>query len=156
SFGLGDFRSMGMRIHTRRLMALLAAYAVVLLIAGGWIATAAGAGAGRGAARGRAGAATGAGTAGQAPAARAGATTAPAASTPASANMAFFESKIRPVLVKECYGCHSASTKDVSGSLFLDTKQGMRRGGDSGPAIIPGNVEASLLIKAIRYTNNDL
>ncbi len=92
--------------------------------------------------------------------AHAPATPAPPAAKPATAPssdaMAFFESKIRPVLSKQCYECHSASVKDVSGGLFLDTRQGIRRGGEHGPAIVPGNVEGSLLIKALRYTNNDL
>ncbi len=69
---------------------------------------------------------------------------------------AFFESKIRPVFVKECYGCHSAKLNEVSGGLLLDSRQGIRRGGERGPALVPGNVEESLLIHAIRYTDEDL
>ncbi len=85
-----------------------------------------------------------------------GAKSAGAVAAPGGDGAAFFESKIRPVLVKQCYGCHSADVKDVSGGLFLDTRQGIRRGGEDGPAVVPGNVEGSLLIKAIRYTDKDL
>src|SRR5437870_4702571 len=146
-----------MRIHTRRLLVVLGVYGIISLIAWGWMTTPSGA-----AAPGnRAGNRAGRGAAAGAGAARGTATPPPAtpttpAASPANSNMAFFESKIRPVLVKECYDCHSAGTKDVSAGLFLDTKQGMRRGGESGPALVPGNVEASLLIKAIRYTDKDL
>src|SRR6476659_3428547 len=63
----------------------------------------------------------------------------------------FFESKIRPVLAKNCYGCHSAATKVISAGLQLDTRDGMRKGGISGPAIIPGRSSKSLLVRAIHY-----
>lgn len=66
--------------------------------------------------------------------------------------MAFFEKKIRPVLVRECYGCHSGEKgKKVRGGLSLDSREGMLQGGDSGPAIVPGNPSRSLLIKALRH-----
>ena len=64
----------------------------------------------------------------------------------------FFEQRIRPVLVEHCYECHSASSDPVEGRLRLDTREGLRRGGESGRAIVPGDVEASLLIQALRYT----
>jgi hypothetical protein len=64
----------------------------------------------------------------------------------------FFEAKIRPVLVKSCYECHSAKAAKVKGGLLLDTKAGIRKGGDSDrPAVVPGNVERSLLIKSLRH-----
>jgi hypothetical protein len=63
----------------------------------------------------------------------------------------FFESKVRPVLVDHCYECHSAKAKALKGGLRLDTEDGMRKGGDSGPAIVPGDLEASLLLKAVSY-----
>ena len=61
----------------------------------------------------------------------------------------FFETKIRPVLVKECYGCHSNKAGNVRGGLRLDTKQLTYVGGSSGPAIVPGDLEGSLLYNAI-------
>ncbi len=69
--------------------------------------------------------------------------------------LAFFEAKIRPVLVESCYECHSAGKKQ-KGGLLLDTKGGWEKGGDTGPAIAPGDVEKSLLVKAIRHTDPDL
>ncbi|MFN3193943.1 MAG: PSD1 and planctomycete cytochrome C domain-containing protein [Aureliella sp.] len=63
----------------------------------------------------------------------------------------FFESKIRPVLVKECYGCHSEQAGNVRGGLRLDTKELMHIGGSSGPAIVPGNIEDSLLFNAMNH-----
>jgi hypothetical protein len=68
----------------------------------------------------------------------------------------FFEKKVRPVLAQHCYKCHSAQAKSVKGGLFLDTRDGLRKGGDSGPAIVPGKPDASLLVKAVRYTDDAL
>jgi dienelactone hydrolase/cytochrome c553 len=68
-----------------------------------------------------------------------------------TANLAHFEKKIRPVLVAQCYSCHAADSKEIKGGLALDTRDGIRRGGDSGPAVVPGDVSASLLIAAIRH-----
>lgn len=70
------------------------------------------------------------------------------------AGQAFFEAKIRPVLVAKCYGCHSAAAAakdELEAGLHLDTKPGLARGGDSGVAIVPGKPSQSLLIKAIEY-----
>ena len=66
-----------------------------------------------------------------------------------SAGIAWFESKIRPVLVERCYECHSAQAKKLRGGLRLDTREGTRTGGDTGPAVVPGNLDESLLLKAI-------
>jgi len=68
----------------------------------------------------------------------------------------FFEKKVRPVLVAHCYSCHSAEAKSVKGHLLLDTKQGWLKGGDTGPAIVPGDPGKSLLIEAIKYENSDI
>jgi hypothetical protein len=68
----------------------------------------------------------------------------------------FFESKVRPVLIENCYKCHSATGEKIKGGLTLDTKEGLLKGGSSGPAIVAGNAERSLLIKAIRYTDPNL
>ena len=63
----------------------------------------------------------------------------------------FFESKIRPVLVKQCYECHSADAKKLGGKLLLDAPSEMIAGGESGPSLIPGNPDESLIIQALRY-----
>jgi len=68
----------------------------------------------------------------------------------------FFENKIRPVLADNCYKCHSTLAEKVKGGLLLDSRESVLKGGDSGPAIVPGDPEASLLVKAIRYTDPDL
>lgn len=69
------------------------------------------------------------------------------------ANEAFFESKIRPLLVTHCYECHSG--EKTKGGLALDTRAGWEKGGTSGPAILPGKPDESLLIKAVRYQDED-
>src|SRR5947208_16122477 len=63
----------------------------------------------------------------------------------------FFEKNIRPVLVANCYQCHSATAKELKGELRLDTKEGVRKGGESGLAVVPGKPEESLLIRALRH-----
>ncbi|MEO7299980.1 MAG: DUF1549 domain-containing protein, partial [Verrucomicrobiota bacterium] len=68
----------------------------------------------------------------------------------------FFEIKIRPIFVEHCYKCHSADAEKLKGDLFLDSKAGIFKGGESGAAIVPGDVEKSLLIKAVRYIDKDL
>ena len=64
---------------------------------------------------------------------------------------AFFEKKIRPVLVEHCYECHSSTAKKIKGGLMLDSRAGVIKGGDNGPVISPGQPEASLLIQSIRH-----
>src|SRR5205809_4291750 len=68
----------------------------------------------------------------------------------------FFEKKIRPVMVERCYECHSATAKKLKGKFRLDTKEDFEKGGDTGAAVTPGDPEKSLLIKAIRYKDEDL
>jgi Protein of unknown function (DUF1553)/Protein of unknown function (DUF1549)/Planctomycete cytochrome C len=68
----------------------------------------------------------------------------------------FFEKKIRPVLVDHCYLCHSSSSPQVQGGLLLDSRDGLLKGGKSGPALVPEEPDQSLLIKAVRYTEKDL
>lgn len=68
----------------------------------------------------------------------------------------FFENKIRPVLAEQCYSCHSTTSKKLKGSLFVDSREGLLKGGDTGPAIVPGKPDDSLLIKSIRYDHQDL
>jgi hypothetical protein len=67
------------------------------------------------------------------------------------AGIDFFEKRIRPVLVEHCYDCHSSKAARVKGGLLLDTRDGLRKGGESGPALAPGDAEASLLVKALRH-----
>lgn len=63
----------------------------------------------------------------------------------------FFENKIRPLLVEHCFPCHSQQTNEVMGGLYLDSRQGLLAGGDSGPAIDLNSPANSLLLEAIRY-----
>jgi hypothetical protein len=73
------------------------------------------------------------------------------------ASVAFFEQKIRPVLVEQCYECHSTKAKKLKSGLYLDSKAGWKKGGESGKAIIvPGKPEESLLLRSIRHTEVDL
>ena len=74
----------------------------------------------------------------------------------AAEGSAFFEKKIRPVLVNNCYECHSAKAKKLKADLYLDRKAGWEKGGESGPALMPGKPDESLLLSAIRYKDNDL
>ncbi len=70
------------------------------------------------------------------------------------AQSAFFEKKIRPLLVANCFECHGEEKQ--KGGLRLDSRAAILEGGDLGPALVPGDVEKSPLIQAIRYTNEDL
>jgi hypothetical protein len=70
--------------------------------------------------------------------------------------LAFFESKIRPVLVQHCYRCHSAESKDVRGGLLVDSRQGLLQGGDSGPAVVPGDASAGQLLAALRHESVEM
>jgi cytochrome c553 len=73
-----------------------------------------------------------------------------------AAGIEFFEKKIRPVLADHCYKCHSAQAEKLKGGLKLDTRADVLKGGDTGPAIVPGQPEQSLLIKAVRYADENL
>jgi hypothetical protein len=79
------------------------------------------------------------------------------APAPTAEGIEFFEKRIRPVLVEKCYRCHSSQPgSKVKAELFLDTREGILKGGESGPAVVPGDPEKSLLVKAVRYTDEDL
>src|SRR5689334_297669 len=67
----------------------------------------------------------------------------------APADVEFFEAKVRPVLSARCFECHG--DKKQKGGLRLDSPGAMRAGGDSGPAIMPGDPANSPLVEAIRY-----
>jgi hypothetical protein len=72
------------------------------------------------------------------------------------AGLEFFEQKIRPVLVQHCYACHSVAAKKSKGGLQIDTRAALRKGGENGPAIVPGDPDKSLLIKAVRYDGQEM
>ena len=73
------------------------------------------------------------------------------------ARVAFFEQKIRPALVEHCYECHSGDAKKLRGNLYLDSKSGWEKGGDSGGrVIVPGNPDASLLIRTMQHLEEDM
>jgi mono/diheme cytochrome c family protein len=83
--------------------------------------------------------------------------TALAADVTDRAGVEFFEKHVRPVLVEHCYSCHSPDAeKGVKGGLLLHTRETLLQGGDNGPAILPGNPEKSLLIRAVRYHDENL
>ncbi len=63
---------------------------------------------------------------------------------------AFFETRVRPLLARECYACHTATHM---GGLELNSRQALLKGGNSGPAIVPGKPDQSLLVQAINYTH---
>ena len=79
--------------------------------------------------------------------------TARAADPVTAAGVEYFEKHIRPLLIKRCYGCHSSRESSREGGLLLDSKAGWSSGGENGPALIPGNVDDSLLIQAVRSTD---
>jgi hypothetical protein len=68
----------------------------------------------------------------------------------------YFETHIRPLLSEHCYECHSSNAKKRKANLSLDSRVGWQTGGDTGPAIIPGDPENSLLFQAVSHTNGDL
>ena len=68
----------------------------------------------------------------------------------------FFEAKIRPLLAKHCYACHSSQAETIEGGLRLDSRPGWQKGGDSGEVIVPGQPDKSRLMRAVEYTDEDL
>src|SRR5215813_4519517 len=78
------------------------------------------------------------------------------AAEPTAEQIEFFESKVRPIFADHCYNCHSEKAEKLKGGLRLDSSDAILKGGDTAPAIVPGDVEGSLLIKAVRYTDPDL
>ena len=77
-------------------------------------------------------------------------------SKPSATDLAFYEQTVKPILAGACFECHSHEAKKFKGGLALDSAAAILKGGDTGPAVVPGDVEKSLLIKAIRYTDADL
>jgi hypothetical protein len=78
------------------------------------------------------------------------------AATPSEEQLAFFEKRIRPLLVNRCYECHSAVADSVEGGLLLDSRAGIVKGGDNGAAIVPGEPAASRLIQAVKHSDSAL
>ena len=64
----------------------------------------------------------------------------------------FFERKVRPILVANCVSCHGE--KKQKGGLRLDAKAGFAKGGENGPAVVPGKPDQSRLVKAVRYDDD--
>ena len=82
-----------------------------------------------------------------------------AADAPTTAQLEFFEKKIRPVLIKHCYECHSAEAAKkgkLKAGLQLDNREGFRAGGESGSAFVPGDPQAGLLLKALRHEDLEM
>lgn len=78
------------------------------------------------------------------------------AAEPTAGELAFFEKKIRPVLVAHCYECHAADSKELGGSLMVDSRDGMLAGGESGPVLVVGKPTESLLIQALRHQDLEM
>jgi hypothetical protein len=75
---------------------------------------------------------------------------------PAAEDAAFFESKVRPIFADNCYRCHSVEKGKSKGGLTLDTREGILKGGEDGPAVKVGDPDGSPLITAVRYADKDL
>ncbi len=78
------------------------------------------------------------------------------ADEPSTEGIAYFEKHVRPLMVRHCYQCHSEKSQKREGGLLLDSRGGWLQGGESGAAIIPRDIEASLLIQAVRYSDEAL
>jgi hypothetical protein len=68
----------------------------------------------------------------------------------------FYEKQVQPILAENCFKCHSHQAEKIKASLVVDSREALLKGGDSGPALIPGNVDKSLLIRAVRQIDDDL
>src|SRR6266699_2902499 len=77
-------------------------------------------------------------------------------STFSAQQIEFYERQVQPILAENCYKCHSHQAVKIKGSFVLDSREGLLKGGETGPAIVPGAPEKSLLIKAVRHTDEDL
>lgn len=78
------------------------------------------------------------------------------AAEPTAAQREFFEARVRPVLADHCFKCHSVQASKLKGGLYADSLPGLLKGGDDGPALMPGHPEQSRMIEAIGYQNVDL
>src|SRR5713226_5423923 len=75
---------------------------------------------------------------------------------PTSRGLALFNDYIEPLLRERCYECHSHESGKAKGGLVLDSRNGWAKGGEHGPAIVPGKPEESLLLRAVSHTDPDL
>ncbi len=75
---------------------------------------------------------------------------------PTRQDLEFFESKVRPLLADHCYQCHSADAETLQAGIRVDHREGLIQGGDSGPAVVPGQPEESLLLEAVRYESFEM
>lgn len=78
------------------------------------------------------------------------------AQQPSAAQVKFFETSIRPALVKYCYECHSVEAGDSRAGLLVDSREGLLEGGDSGPAIVPRDLDESVLWGAINWDGYEM
>ncbi len=78
------------------------------------------------------------------------------ADEPTRAQLDFFEKKIRPVLVKHCYECHSEKSDELGGNLRVDLREGLIKGGETGTAVVPGQPDESLLISSLEYQDYEM
>lgn len=75
---------------------------------------------------------------------------------PTPEGLEFFEKQVRPLFAKHCYSCHSVNAKKIQAGLLMDSRASLLKGGDSGEAIVPGDVDGSLLIEAVRYESYEM
>lgn len=74
---------------------------------------------------------------------------------PSPADLEFFEKRIRPVLTRACFDCHSGEAKSVKGGLRLDTHEALLKGGENGSVVTPGEPQSSRLIASVRWTDEE-
>jgi hypothetical protein len=79
-----------------------------------------------------------------------------AADEPSKEGLEFFEKNVRPIFAEHCYECHSIEKGSSKGGLILDSRDGMLKGGDQGPAVVPGNTVKSLLLQAVHYGDPEI
>jgi hypothetical protein len=79
-----------------------------------------------------------------------------ACAQPSADDLAFYESKVRPLLIDHCYSCHSATASKLKGELRLDSPSAWMKGGASGPALVAGKPDESLIVQAVRRNHKDV
>jgi len=72
------------------------------------------------------------------------------------AQLDFYQQQVLPILTDNCYKCHSHEADKIKANFVLDSREGLLEGGESGPAIVPGDPDKSLLMKAVRHDTEDL